>query len=223
MTITHHPSDATLAAFASGSLDEARGLVVATHLTLCGACRDAVRGFEEVGGALLDDAAPEELSSGALQRAVAALGPLDIVAATMRGERAADEDLADEDLAGEELPEPLSRYAIGPWRWIGRGVQWRPVDVASGEGVRVFMLKAKAGTKLPRHRHTGTEWTCVFQGAFSHDLGRYGAGDFDEADASVEHNPVVDAQMGCVCLVALQGRIELQGFVGRLIQPFVRI
>jgi putative transcriptional regulator len=76
---------------------------------------------------------------------------------------------------------------------------------------------------LPRHRHTGTEWTCVFEGAFTHAFGRYGAGDFDEADASVEHDPVVDAEHGCVCLVALQGHIELQGWLGRLIQPFVRI
>jgi putative transcriptional regulator len=212
MTITHHPSDSTLAAFASGNLDEARGLVVATHLTLCSACRKVVHGFEAVGGALLDATAPAELSSGALQRAMAALGPLDIVAPTIPAEANAD-----------DLPEPLSRYAVGRWRWIGRGVQWRPVDVASDEGVRVFMLKAKPGTKLPRHRHTGTEWTCVFEGAFSHDLGRYGAGDFDEADDSVEHNPVVDAEHGCVCLVALQGQLELQSFIGRLIQPFVRI
>ncbi|HTC02369.1 MAG TPA: ChrR family anti-sigma-E factor [Xanthobacteraceae bacterium] len=212
MTIIHHPSDATLAAFASGTLDEARGIVVAAHLSLCAQCRGAVQAFEEVGGVLLGDVEPAAMSAGALQRAMAALGPLDIVAPAIRGAGAAS-----------DLPAPLSHYAVGRWRWIGRGVQWRPVEVASHEGVRVFMLKAAPGTKLPRHRHTGTEWTCVFDGAFSHALGRYGAGDFDEADESVEHDPVVDAAHGCVCLVALQGHIELQGWLGRLIQPFVRI
>jgi putative transcriptional regulator len=212
MTIKHHPGDATLAAYASGTLDEARGLVVATHLSLCAQCRGAVQTFERAGGAMLDDAEPAAMSPGALQRAMAALGPLEIVQPAIGGEGGAG-----------EFPAPLSRYAVGPWRWIGRGVQWRSVDVASDQGVRVFMLKAKPGIKLPRHRHTGTEWTCVFDGAFSHDLGRYDAGDFDEADESVEHNPVVDAQMGCVCLVALQGHIELQGWMGRLLQPLVRI
>jgi len=214
MTIIHHPSDATLAAFASGTLDEARGVVVDAHLSLCAQCRNAVHAFEQAGGALLDDVEPAALSASALQRAMAALGPLDIIAPAIRGAGAA---------AAGDLPAPLSHYAVGPWRWIGRGVQWRPVDVASGEGVRVFMLKAAPGTKLPRHRHTGTEWTCVFEGAFTHDLGRYGSGDFDEADESVEHNPVVDAEHGCVCLVALQGHIELQSWLGRLIQPFVRL
>jgi putative transcriptional regulator len=211
MSIIHHPSDATLATFAAGTLDEARGVVVAAHLSLCAQCRNAVHAFEAAGGALLDDVAPEAMSAGALQRAMAALGPLEIISPTSH-----------EGAAGD-LPAPLSRYAVGAWRWIGRGVQWRPVEVASGEGVRVFMLKAAPGTKLPRHRHTGTEWTCVFEGAFTHALGRYGAGDFDEADESIEHDPVVDSEHGCVCLVALQGDIELQGWIGRLIQPFVRL
>jgi putative transcriptional regulator len=211
MTI-NHPSDATLAAYASGTLDQARGLVVATHLSLCAQCRDAVHGFEQAGGAMLEDAEPVAMSSGALQRAMVVLGPLDVV-----------QPVPADTNPAYEFPEPLSRYALGPWRWIGRGVQWRSVDVASDDGVRVFMLKAKPGVKLPRHRHTGTEWTCVFEGAFSHHLGRYGAGDFDEADETVEHDPAVDNEFGCVCLVALQGHIELQGFFGRLLQPLIRI
>jgi putative transcriptional regulator len=216
MTIMHHPSDTTLAAFASGTLDEARALVVATHLSRCPQCRDAVRTFESVGGALLDAAAPADLSAGALDRVLAKLGKIEKLPEAAAPVR---RDLA----AAEALPVPLSHYAMGPWRWLGRGIAWRAVDVPSGDAVRVFMLKAKPGTKLPKHRHTGTEWTCVFQGAFRHQLGRYGAGDFDEADESVEHDPVVEEGDTCICLVALQGSIELQGFFGRLLQPLVRI
>jgi putative transcriptional regulator len=214
MTITQHPTDATLAAFASGTLDEARGLVVATHLSLCLQCRKAVHAFEQVGGALLDDIEPTAMSAGALQRAIDKLGPPEAIPSAV--------GVADAD-AGQDVPAPLSHYAMGPWRWIGRGIQWRAVDVASDEGVRVFMLKAQPGTRLPPHRHTGTEWTCVFEGAFRHDLGRYGPGDFDEADESVEHNPVVEEGVACICLVALQGSIALQGWIGRLLQPLVRI
>ena len=213
MTITHHPTDVTLAAFASGSLDEARALVVATHLSLCPHCRAAVGDFERIGGALLESAEPVPMSAGALDRAMARLAPEEPA-------RAAADVAATND---ENLPAPLARYALGPWRRIGRSVQWRPVDVPSDDDVRVFMLKAAGGTRLPRHRHSGTEWTCVFQGAFKHELGRFGAGDFDEADESVEHDPMVERGDACICLVALQGNIVLQGFFGRLIQPFVRL
>ena len=73
MTIVHHPTDASLAAFASGTLDECRGLVVATHLSLCAHCRNAVRAFEAVGGFLLEGAEPTGMSAGALERAMAQL------------------------------------------------------------------------------------------------------------------------------------------------------
>ncbi|HUD86873.1 MAG TPA: ChrR family anti-sigma-E factor, partial [Xanthobacteraceae bacterium] len=189
-------------------------LVVSTHLSLCAHCRNGVRAFEHVGGKLLDDVEPAAMSEGALERAMARLGPQETVPPAASAPRVAP---------ASDLPAPLSHYALGSWRWIGRGVQWRAVDVRSEEGGRVFMLKAAPGTRLPRHKHTGTEWTCVFEGAFRHDLGRYGPGDFDEADESVEHNPVVEDGVACICLVALQGNIELQSWIGRLIQPFVRI
>lgn len=216
MTIVHHPSTETLAAFAAGALDEARALVVATHVSLCPHCRAATAAFEQVGGALLAAAEPTAMSAGALEKALQrVIGP---IAELAPAERAPIADAAD-----ASLPPPLGHYAIGPWRKIARGVAWRPVEVASDEGVRVFMLKAAPGKRIPRHRHTGTEWTCVFEGAFRHDLGRYGAGDFDEADERHEHNPVVENGVPCICLVAMQGGIALQGFVGRLLQPFIRI
>jgi putative transcriptional regulator len=213
MTLKHHPSDAALAEFAAGTLDQARALVVASHLHFCRQCRDAVRGFETLGGALLEGIAPAALAPDALQRI---MGRLSIEEQVALAPPAAPP-------SSGEFPDPLSQYAMGPWRWIGRGVQWRPVQIESKEGVRTFMLKAAPGTKLPRHRHTGTEWTCVFQGAFRHELGRYGPGEFDEADETIEHDPVVEEGNVCICLVALQGDIKFQSWMGRLLQPFVRI
>jgi putative transcriptional regulator len=213
MTIAHHPTEETLAAFANGSLDEARGLVVASHVALCRDCRAIVRGFEEAAGVFLEHAEPAVLESDALEKTLARLD----AAAPATVVPAAYDDHA------RDLPAPLQRYAAGPWRWIGRGVEWRSIDVTSDDGTRVFMLRARPGIKLPRHKHAGSEWTCVFQGAFRHQLGRYGAGDFDEADETVEHDPVVEEGETCICLVALQGGIVLQGWLGRLLQPLIRI
>jgi putative transcriptional regulator len=217
MTIAHHPTDVTLAALAAGTLDEARALVVTVHVSLCPHCRAALDDYERVGGALLSSASPAPMRPGALDRAMAQL-----TATPLPSDRPAGRMVA-AGAQDENLPAPLGHYALGRWRSIGRGVQWRSVDVATDDDVHVFMLKAAGGTRLPRHRHSGTEWTCVFRGAFRHELGRFGPGDFDEADESVEHDPTVEPGDPCICLVALQGNIRLQGFVGRLIQPFIRL
>jgi putative transcriptional regulator len=90
-------------------------------------------------------------------------------------------------------------------------------------GSRVFLLKAAPGTHLPHHTHVGTELTVILKGAFRHAGGRFGVGDCDDADEAVEHLPVVEDGEECICLVAMQGHIRLLSFVGRLIQPFVRM
>ena len=215
MTITHHPSEETIAAFAAGQLDEARALVVASHVALCPACRDSLHRLEAVGGAILADTAPATMPADALDRSLAAL---DVAVAESRTVPPPPAPRP----AGR-LPAPLGAYDLGPWRRIGRGIEWRKVDVASDDAVRVFMLRAQPGTRLPRHRHKGDEWTCVFEGAFRHQHGRFGPGDFDEADESVEHHPTVEAGVPCICLVALDKGIAFQSWIGRLVQPFIRI
>ena len=213
MTIMHHPTEETLVAFAGAKLCEANSLVVATHLAHCADCRGALRDLVEVGGGLLEQTRATTIGAESRQSVMDRLDDTVMEAPnkpipTPKSERA---------LA------PLSLYEGGKWQWVGPGVYRQFLDVPNVAGTRVFMLKAAPGTRLPDHRHVGTEWTCVLKGAFRHDHGRFGAGDFDEADGSVDHNPYVEEGEECICLVALNGHVEMTGWLGRLIQPLVRI
>lgn len=213
MKITHHPSDETLAAFVNATLCEGNSLVVATHLAHCPSCRKAVREMSEVGGGLLDNAEAAPLADDARERCLAKLDEMSPEAS----------DAKPPLPEGERPMSLVSLYGNGKWQWVGPGVYRQFLDVPSLEGTRVFMLKAAPGTRLPDHRHAGTEWTCVLKGAFIHDHGRFGAGDFDEADDSVAHNPYVEDGEECICLVALNGEVEMTGWLGRLIQPLLRL
>ncbi|MGE3245709.1 MAG: ChrR family anti-sigma-E factor [Beijerinckiaceae bacterium] len=218
MTITHHPSEGVLAEFANAVLDEAAALVVAAHIAQCPQCRAAVRRYELIGGSLLEmteASAPMTADAGEL------LSRSDLVPESPPSPVYVEHDPRDRSAA--RLDRLMSLYGGSKWRWIGPGVHWQPMAVPSDADIRVFLLKARPGTALPHHRHSGIEWTCVLQGAFSHAHGRFGQGDFDEADPSVEHEPVVEAGEECICLVAMNGRLELQGLIGRMLQPFVRL
>ncbi|MEZ5856272.1 MAG: ChrR family anti-sigma-E factor [Hyphomicrobiaceae bacterium] len=126
---------------------------------------------------------------------------------------------------GVPVPHALSNHRLGSWQWIGPGIHRRMVETAGGsdDGSRVFLLRAKPGTRMPDHTHTGTELTLVLSGAFAHDGGRFGAGDLEEADDETDHQPVVQSGDVCICLVAMRGDLKLNGVFGRLMQPFVRI
>jgi putative transcriptional regulator len=215
MSITQHPTDETLTAFAAGTLDEGRSVVVAAHNEMCVRCRSWIATMEGVGGVLLSDLPPADLAKDALSRTLATID---------RGgyaERARAERVVPPDLP--MLPKAARSYPVGRWRWMGPGVHWRPIEVPAERGARVFLLKAAPGTTMPHHTHMGTELTLVLSGAFTHAGGHYGPGDFDEADDTVEHQPIVATGEDCVCLVAMEGSLQLLGFVGRLLQPFVRI
>ena len=122
-----------------------------------------------------------------------------------------------------ELPEPLRRYALGPWRWIGPGIRARDVHAPRDGACRVILLKIDPGRETPRHTHGGVELTCVLSGAYATETERFDVGDLEEADHDVLHQPRVVSDVPCLCVVALDGEIQLDGWLGRLMQPFVRL
>ena len=210
MNARHIASDETLAGFASGRLDEGMSLVVAAHVELNAASARALRDIEAIGGGALERGEAVPMLSSA-QDALARIGDAaDAVA--LAGQRPRE--------AG--LPRVLEPYELGKWRPIGRGVAMRRVNVPGAEA-RVFMLRAAPGTWLPEHRHTGSEWTTILAGAYEHEYGRFGRGDFDEANEDHEHHPHVDPVQGCTCIVALTGEVRFKGWLGRLLQPLVRL
>lgn len=216
MTILHHPSEETLATFMSSSLCEANSLVVATHVAHCPECRSLLRDMAEVGGNLLEKADAASIAPASRAATLAKLDAAPVHVQPQASRRPAPDNM-------QRAMDLMSLYDHGAWKWVGPGVYHQFLDVPSETGTRVFLLKSAPGTRLPDHRHLGTEWTCVLKGAFRHDHGRFGAGDFDEADESVEHNPYVEEGEECICLVALNGNVEMTGWLGRLIQPLVRI
>ncbi len=145
--INHHPSEATLAAYAAGTLPEALALVAATHLGRCGACRSSLSTLEATGGALLADLAPVPLSVDALDRLLTRLDdPLPPPAPALN----------------PDLPAPLNRVAFRRWWPVGRGTRYRPF-LTSGSAWGGLLL-AQPGRSLPRHGHSGLELTCILFG-----------------------------------------------------------
>jgi len=213
-SIHHHPTDETLASYIRGSLDEGRRVLVAAHVELCASCAGVVAASDHIAGSALEAAEPQPLQSDALQTALARIAAVSVAPLPTSPRNSASHPFG---LAA------ISGYDLGRWRWIGPGVHWRSVSIPTDHGARVFMLKAVSGTSLPHHTHTGTELTLILKGAYVHEGGRFGAGDFEEADGSVDHQPLVEPGEECICLVAMEGHLRLLGLLGRIMQPFVRM
>lgn len=211
-----HPSDETLARFAAGNLGPGPSRVVAAHLENCSQCRLVVGRFEAVGGALLEELPASPLAPDGLARALAAIEPGSTRAAkpAAAGATRARPKLP----AGLELPASLRDCDFGRWRWIAPGIRVSRATGAGARGGDLKLFRLAPGTKMPRHGHYGTEWTCVLSGSFDDGRARFRAGDIAEVDHDIDHQPIVDKDAECICLVAMEGRMKHHGIIGRLHQ-----
>lgn len=210
--IRHHLSDDLLTGYSAGTLPEAFSLLVASHVSMCDECRARLESLDALGGALLETAGAD-LSAGALAATMARI----------RGTRPMPRPVP---APRGVLPAPIRAYVGGEvdsvrWRPVGGGV--RQALLRTSEEASARLLFIPGGVAVPDHGHRGTELTMVLQGAFRDESDRFGPGDVEIADASVQHTPVAEPGAPCICLAVTDAPLRFKGMIPRLLQPFVKI
>jgi len=216
VNIRHHLDDATLLAFAAGSLSEGMSLLVASHIDRCTDCQARLQQAEAVGGALLEELAPVALAPGALEQVLALLDsdagkPEERPAAPAPAQHA-------------DIPAPLAPYLKRSldeldWRTLVPGV--RQFDLRLGGPGATRLLRIAPGLSVPHHGHRGNEMTLILRGSYSDELGRFQAGDVADLDEQISHQPINDSGEDCICLIATDAPLRFSGLMGRLVQPFI--
>lgn len=231
MNITHHISDELLLDYANGALEEGWSLAVATHLAMCPSCRKRLAAMEETGGAMLDaittssGSSPSEDASWAEMRTLLerskqpAERPAERLEATDAGSPGTRPDF--------HFPEPLRSYVGADfdhvkWRALGLGAYHYKIKTAEND-ISVRLLRIPAGKPVPEHTHGGRELTLVLKGSFSDATGRFGPGDFEETDETVDHQPVADPGEDCICLAVTDAPLRFKSKIVRMIQPLLGI
>lgn len=220
MTIQHHLPDDLLLTYAAANLAEAWSLVVATHLSLCPACRRREAQLSAIGGVALEDFAPASISDTALVDCLARLDDEPIGLMQTQTKR-------DVIPAGRSiLPQPLREYAGGDvdalgWSYIGFGLRQHILPLDGGPQAR--LLRVREGIALPEHGHRGLELTLVLAGSFSEGGKEFRRGDIAVADEEVEHIQVVGRGEPCICLTVADAPLIFHQWLPRLAQRFAKI
>ena len=201
--------------YACGALDESLSLLMAAHLTLSPEARRHMAMLDCLGGALMDECCePVAMREHSLE---AVLDRLDSCAAAQPCGR--DGGRAFHGFAAP-LPHPLCehlRAQTAPrWRQAWPGLRIMPVAPPQ-QRQRAFLLDAKPGAKIPRHRHEAAEFTLVLQGGYHDEHGIYRAGDVVIMEEGTTHAPVADARRGCAALVVGPGWSGIPSWLAALI------
>lgn len=208
--IRHHPDPATLLSYAAGALAEPLAAVVASHVFMCSRCREEVRDLEVLGGVMMMAGRPDD-------RIASISSP--------RRHDPGKERPAFAAASAERLPAPIAAaYGLSfdtiSWRRLGPGVWHHRLALSHGARGDLRLLKISAGRAMPDHGHGGEELTLVLDGAYADQTGEYRAGDIQDVNEDIEHTPVADRGMGCICLIASEQPARFKGWIGRLFQPF---
>lgn len=220
MTVKHHIGDDLILAYATGELDEATSLLVATHMALCPKCREALELAETIGGTLIEAETEAEVTEDALAAVLSRIDsgpePEPLPQSAKRSARGAF-----------VLPQPLRDYAGGDvdslrWRSLGGGVRHLPIETGASRAT-ARLLYIPAGSKVPDHGHRGLELTLVLKGSFYDEGAWFRRGDVEEADATIEHQPVAGPEEPCICLAVTDAPLRFRSLIPRLAQPFLGI
>ena len=224
MNIEHHVSDALLMRYAAGGLGEAWSLAIATHAALCPICRDAIAQAEAVGGALVDEIEPAPMAECAFNDI---MGLLDAEDAPAPVQKPMKQNVS----GGVILPEPLRSYVQSgdaiqnadlPWQRLGLGAYHIPIAM-SDRSAAARLLRIPAGRPVPEHGHGGLELTLVLSGAFTDGEAHFDAGDIQEADEALTHQPHAVAGEDCICLAVTDAPLRFSSPIVRLMQPLLKI
>ena len=217
MNITRHPDTAWLFDYACGSLSPGFELLLSAHLAACTTCAHELRLAEQLGTELMfgSSAAPPRLTA---ETVMDAEDP-DASWIKPRPSRALEQ-------RGVDLQGLVSNYldcglAALPWRNAGKGLKIARLRADREE--RVLLLRAAPETVLPRHTHTGSELTLVLKGSYFAGDTIYAAGDVEDADETVDHQPVVTRDGECLCLAVTDAPLRFSGWLPRLAQGFLGI
>lgn len=225
LQITHHPCAASLMSCSAGSMPEAFAAVMASHLAMCPDCRDNLMVLDDVGIALFNGMRPEPLSSELVGTTITDKPTTQKTVKATAKTKAPQRKPGGAHQNEGDVPAPL-RPHVGkdlnqaPWRWLGPGLWQCRIPLATRTRASLRLLKVAPGRHLPAHGHLGQEMTLVLRGAYSDGAVTYHEGDVASFDHDVEHQPIADDTLGCICLVAITGRLSFKSRLARLIQPF---
>jgi putative transcriptional regulator len=214
--INYHPDTRLLNEFSSGALPLAQSACVSLHLNYCEQCRRSHQKLQELGSALFEELAPQQLDDSVLQTVLARLDEEPEPLTYVRPEK--------DEKGYPGLVQRLMNGSYEDLEWQRINSNLRISRLRTGDVHNEFALyHITAGGTIPTHTHKGTELTLVLEGSFSDESGHYREGDFLMRNAEEKHTPTAAQDRDCVCIGVLDAPIRFTDWKYRMINPFLKL
>ncbi len=213
--VSHHPDARLLNEFSAGTLPLAQSVCVSLHLKYCQHCQRNHRRLQQMGAAMFEQLAPQQVDDSLL---LSVMERLDEEPPLSYGKPQED---------GDGYPALMQRLMTGRYEemdWERVNKHLRISRLRTGDQDNEFALyHIRAGGSIPEHTHRGTELTLVLDGSFSDEEGVYHEGDFLMRDAGHKHTPTAARTGDCICVGVLDAPIRFTRWNYRPLNPFLKL
>lgn len=215
--LSHHLTDETLQDYAAGVLNAPMETLIACHLTLCPDCRHRSTVADAIGGQSLSD----ELETSMTVSAEDILA-MDKTSAPFEIKHPAPitNNMGVPNPLARLLPAPIGEL---PWKSFGPGLKQYNLGSQPRKEGAFKLLSLAPGSRMSKHTHQHRELTFIVSGSYSDEMGQFKAGDIADLSADHHHQPHVDSEQPCICLIATDAPVKFDGLFGKIVQPFVGI
>lgn len=219
--IQHHLSDELLLDYAAGTMSLAWRIGVACHIDVCKECHNRLNSLELIGGDILDNVSPIKTD----------INVEDVFKAL---ENEPDTNVTNQPVKSD-IKTPLEAFeyhtgkSISKIKWWPMGMGLRQSRVLQSGGyvssakATLRLLYVPAGGTVPAHGHKSLEYTLILQGGFHDSDIAYTKGDVQLTDAAAPHKPVAMKDQDCICLAVTETSLQFEGWLPRLVRPFLQI
>lgn len=195
--------------YASGCLDEAHALLVATHMALSPEARKYIAQYESVGGSMLHDCCPPvEMAADARHAVMEKIKNMPCAEKTKCGN--IKKSVTADALA---IPSCLEHYIeTQEWRRTEDGIE-RLVIKTTCAGWRAELVKIAGGRTVPPAPPRTNVATLVLKGALFEQNGQYRRGDVIIVERGQIHRLTSDAGEGCVVMIVKPSGLRVQSLL----------
>lgn len=220
LTSSHNSimSEDIITEYATGALSPAKHIMVTCQKEISDEVADRIAFQENLAASMIEDGKSEALSPLFMGTVLASLPSQENVEVPTKAPA--------QGLAPKSLRHMLGHgLKAMKWKSLVPGVAVHDIlgNRHTKDGDRLYLLKAKGGMKMPEHSHNGEEWTLILTGSYRTGEKRFTRGDLHIEDETTQHSPHIDEGEDCICLVMTQGRLKMQGWLPRLMQPVIGI
>lgn len=203
-----HPQEQVIQDFAKGTLISPIATMVSAHLEVCEICQCHYKELIDSEAKALENEV-YNLSTGDMDKAFDSIMSK-IGSESVNSNRNVNDEAVSIEISGQVIQLPRAMNFLKDqkisWKEFGNKNAIAPVSM-SPQG-NFYLIYIGPGESVPKHDHSGLEYSYVAAGTYEDGISTFNTGDFSVSGSGYTHSPKATSSDGCLVISWVEGRLN---------------